>query len=339
MAIEDESEADRWTRPPSLREIEHARSRIAPFIVPTPVFRWGGPIAEKLFGAGTEVWVKLELFQVTGSFKVRGALNTALQLSPDALRRGLTTFSSGNHAAAVAYAAQVLGTSAKVVMLERTNPARLANCRRFGGEVVTVPSGLEAVEMVQRIAAREGRAIIHPYEGPATSAGAATVGFELHAQVPALDAVIVAVGGGGLCSGVGIGTKLIRPDCEVLGVQPEGADTMYRSFRSGRPETAGVLSTIADSLAPPHMLPYSMALCRQTLDDLVLIDDGAMSAAMYWLLSELKLVVEPGGAASAAGLMGPFRDRLAGRRVGVVTCGSNIDLETFHRYLPPSDPS
>jgi len=322
---------------PTLDVIRQAAQRIAPYVVRTPVHRWSGPKAEALFGADTEVWLKLELLQIGGSFKARGALNTALQLAPAERAKGLTAFSSGNHAAAVAYAAKVLGTSAKVVMLSSANPARVENCRSFGGEVIFAPDGERAVEMVKTLQEEEGRAFIHPYEGVRTAAGAATLALEICDQIPELDVVIVAIGGGGLCSGVGPGVKLLRPSCEILAVEPSGADTMYRSFRSGRPEPSGVTHTIADSLAPPHVLPYSFGLCRQSVDELALISDDEMRTAMAVMFTELKLAVEPGGAASTAGALGPLRARLQGKRVAIVVCGSNIDIESLARFIQAPD--
>jgi threonine dehydratase len=317
----------------TLDTIEETLQRIRPHIVDTPIHHWTGPGARALFGPDADVWLKLELFQVTGSFKPRGALNVALQLSPDARRRGFTTFSSGNHAAAVAYAAQVLGTTAKVVMLQSANEARIQNCRRYGGEIVLAPAGPRALDMVKEIEVREGRTMIHPYEGPLTSAGAATLGYQLSRQIPNLDAVIVAIGGGGLCSGVGPAIKLAQPRCEVWAIEPEGADSMFRSFASGKPERLDSVSTIADSLAPPHALPYSFKLCRESVSELSLISDREMVVAMRHLFEELKLIVEPGGAAAMAGALGPFRHKLAGKRVAIVVCGSNIDLASFKTHI------
>lgn len=330
--LQQSSTAD-WSQPPSLAVMREAAERIGPHIVRTPVHRWSGPQARTLFGPEAEVWVKLELLQVAGSFKPRGALNTVLQLDPEARAQGLTAFSSGNHAAAVAYAAQVAGTTAKVVMIESANPARVANCQRFGGEVLFAPDGAAAMELVEEIQRTEGRVLIHPYEGPHTSAGAATLALELNEQVPDLDVLMVAIGGGGLVSGVGPAMKLLRPECEILAVEPVGADSMYRSFRSGRPEATGETSTIADSLSPPYMLPYSFGLCRQSVDDLVLVSDDEMQQAMGLLFTELKLAVEPGGAAATAGAVGPFRERLEGKRAAIVICGSNVDLATLNRLI------
>lgn len=320
--------------PPSLASVRAAGARLAPHIVKTPVHRWASPVAARLFGPRTEVWLKLELLQITGSFKPRGALNAAMNLDPEVRARGLTAFSSGNHAAAVAYAAQVLGTTAKVVMLASANPARVANCRALGGEVLFASDGVTAMSMMEEIRQKEGRALLHPYEGEHISTGTGTIALELAEQVPDLDYVVVAIGGGGLCSGVAPTIKQLMPQCRVLGVEPLGADKMYRSFQSGRPEATGQSSTIADSLAPPYILPYSFSLCRRFVDEIALISDEQMCETMALLYSEFNFAVEPGGAASTAGALGPLRERLEGKRVAIVMCGSNIDIDSFSRLLP-----
>ena len=315
--------------PPSLSEVRVAAERVAGHVIETPVVPWRGADVTDVFGLGTDLWLKLEGFQATGSFKARAALNIALTVSAETPGRGFTAFSSGNHAAAVAYAAQVVGTTAKVVMLKSANPARIANCRRFGGEIVFAEDGATAFERVKEIEIREGRYFIHPYEGLMTAAGVGGIALEMDRQIPDLDAVVVAVGGGGLCAGVAATLRQLRPACEILAVEPEGADTMYRSFRSGHTESLTAVGTIADSLAPPHTLPYSFNLCRQNVDELSLITDDSIRDAMRRLYNTFKLVVEPGGAAATAGAFGPFRERLAGKRACLLVCGSNIDLSSF----------
>lgn len=175
--------------------------------------------------------------------------------------------------------------------------------------------------------------MIHPFDGPRVSLGTATLGLEFAEQVPGLDAVIVPVGGGGLASGVAAAIKQTHPDCAVYGVEPTGADSMSRSFAAGAPQPAGPITTIADSLAPPFSLPHSFGLCRQLLDDLVLVDDDALCVALYHLFRGAKLAVEPAGAAATAALLGPLRERLRGGRVGLIVCGANIDHASFAAYL------
>lgn len=317
--------------PPTLTEIRAARDRLRDFVVETPVWRWGNREITDAIGTETQVLLKLELFQHTGTFKPRGALTVMLDLDPTALARGVTAVSAGNHAIAVGYAARLLGTTAKVVMPRSANPARVAACRAYGAEVELVESAHVAFERVRQIEAEEGRTFVHPFEGPLTARGTATLGLELLTQVPDLDAVIVPIGGGGLCAGVATAVKLLAPRCQVFGVEPEGADTMRRSFASGKPEAIDAIRTVADSLGAPHAAPYSFALCRRYVDDLVLVSDDDLREAMRLLFRGMKLAVEPAGAAATAALCGPLRERLRGRRVGLIVCGTNIDVATFAR--------
>lgn len=318
---------------PTLAEIRAARERLGDLVRRTPVWRLRGHRLSGLLGEVTEVWLKLELFQYAGSFKVRGALVNMLALSADELARGVCAVSAGNHAMAVGYAAGVLGTSAKVVMPRNANPARVAGCRAYGAEVVFVDDVHHAFDAVRRIEREEGRAFIHPFEGRNTILGTATVGLEMAEEMPDLDAVIVPIGGGGLCAGVSCAVKRAIPRCLVFGVEPEGADTMHRSFASGKPESIDRVRTIADSLGAPHAEPYSFALCRRYVDELVMIDDDEIRRAMLMTFEEGKLAVEPAGAAALAALCEPLSDRLRGKKVGLVLCGTNIDLGTFTELL------
>lgn len=311
---------------PDLDAIDAAAAALRGRLVETPVLELPGG---RLGSGAEELVLKLELFQHTGSFKPRGALTVMLGLPADALARGVTAVSAGNHAIAVAFAARQLGTSAKVVMMRAASPARVAKCRAHGAEVVLAADVHAAFAEVERIARDEGRTLVHPFEGPRTALGTATLGREWLRQSGPLDAVIVPVGGGGLAAGVGCAVKRMAPSTQVLGVEPEGADSMRRSLAAGRPQAIERVATIADSLGAPFALPYSFALCRRHLDDLVLITDEAMRGAMRLLYDELKLACEPAGAAATAALLGPLRERLKGRRVGVLLCGSNIDLARF----------
>ena len=318
---------------PTAERIAAARARLNDLIIETPVHHWRGPEIGAAAGADTKVLLKLELFQYTGSFKARGALTNMLNLAPDALARGVTAVSAGNHAIAVAYAAKTLGTSAKVVMMKTANPFRVERCRSYGAEVVLADDVHSAFDTVRRIEKEEGRSFVHPYEGELTILGTATLGYEWCRQTPDLDAIIVPIGGGGLAAGIACAVKQLRPECQVFGVEPEGADSMHRSFAAGEPRSIERVGTIADSLGAPFAMPYSFGLCRRFLDALVMIDDDAMRRAMGLLFREMKLAVEPAGAAATAALCGPLRERLAGKRVGVIVCGSNIDIATFARHL------
>lgn len=299
----------------------------------TPVQELVAPALGEFFGEGTRVVLKLELMQRTGSFKPRGALLNMLRLSRDELARGVCAISAGNHAIATAYAASVVGTHAKVVMIASANPFRVAQCRAWGAEVEFAADAHAGFQRVEELQIAEARPLIHPFEGLLTATGTATLGLEFMEQVPDLDAVIVPIGGGGLCAGVAAAVKLMNPDCQVFGVEPYGADSMFQSFAAGEPRSIERVATIADSLGAPYALPISFALCRDHVDDLVRVEDQAMIVAMRLLLEQAKLAVEPAGAAATAALLGPLRERLAGRKVGLIVCGANIDAASFARLI------
>jgi len=319
------------TTPPSLPEIEALRARLGDLIRRTPTWHWRSLAIEEL--DLSSVHLKLELRQYTGTFKPRGALANMLELSQDQLARGVTSVSAGNHAIATSYAAKVLGSSAKVVMPRNANPARVDACRKFGGEVVLVDDVHQAFAKTKEIEQQEGRAFIHPFEGRHTTMGTATVGLEFCQQVPNLDLVVVPIGGGGLCAGVASAVKQINPNCTVVGVEPEGANSMHRSFAAGSPQSIEAVRTIADSLGAPHAAPYTFSVCRRFVDRLVMVDDSALCRAMHLLFSDAKLAVEPAGAASTAALIGPLREDVKGLNVGLILCGTNIDHRTYSEHL------
>lgn len=295
----------------------------------TPVWRWQTGAVRQALAPATEVWLKLELFQTTGTFKLRGALNCIAALDPAARARGVVAASAGNHAIAVAYTAQISGIGATVVMPATASADRIAACRQFGAEVVLAATVHEAFRRAAEIADGEGRTMMHPYEGPLTAQGTATVGLELMQQVPQLDAVVVPVGGGGLCAGIAAAVKQINPRCAVVGVEPFGADALYRSFQSGVPERLERVDTVADSLGAPAALPYSFGVCRRFVDDVVRVTDDDICRAMFYLYRDMKLVAEPAAAVATAALLNPLQRRFDGRRVGLIVCGSNVTAARF----------
>ena len=242
----------------TLENVQQTAKLIQPYVVRTPVVEWWGPEIRSRIPAGTSIIAKLELFQRSGTFKARGAVSNILRLSEEQQQFGITAMSAGNHAIAAAYAAAACGIHAKVVMQSSANPARVAMVRAYGAEVVIAEDGPTGFAMAQQIAELESRYFIHPFDGPETALGTATVGLELHQQLGDLDVLIVAIGGGGLAGGLSAMTKILLPDCYIIGVEPEGADSMNQSFKSGRAENIGVPETIADSLAPPMTLSLSI---------------------------------------------------------------------------------
>ncbi len=315
------------------KEIQAASERLEGLVVRTPIHHWRGPETEDLFGAGTEVSLKLELFQVTGSFKPRGALTVLLNAKKEALANGIAAVSAGNHAIAAAYAAQQVGVHAKVVMIETANPFRIEQARAYGAEIVMAADAASAFDQVQEIVDSEGRFLVHPFEGPRVALGTATLGAEWCQQTDNVDAVIVPIGGGGLMAGVSAAFKLMSPDTRIIGVETEGADTMHRSFEAGTPQSIERVDTIADSLGAPMAAPYSFAACRRNVDELVKVSDRDLCKAMALLFRYAKLAVEPAAAASTAALLGPVRDELEGKRVSLMVCGSNIDSASFSTLI------
>lgn len=319
--------------PLSIDEVRAAARRLADHVVSTPVHRLRSREVAAAVGEHTDVWLKLELFQHTGTFKARGALLNVLDLSDDARKHGVIAVSAGNHAAAVAFAAATVGISAKVVMFASANRMRIELCRSFGADIVFADTPHAGFELAHRLAEQEGRTLIHPFEGRNTALGTATVGLETCEQIPGLQAVIVPVGGGGLCAGIASAVKLLAPGCEVFGVEPEGADSMHRSFAAGEPRAIERVATIADSLGAPYALPISFELCRRNVDGLVRVSDDELREAMRFLLRNAKLAVEPAGAAATAALLGPLKERLRGKRVGLIVCGSNIDPASYAKLI------
>jgi threonine dehydratase len=322
---------------PTLEAIRANRARLGDLVVTTPIRLLVDDALSAMVGASTQVWLKEELFQRTGSFKPRGALSVMLDLDAEALRRGVTGVSAGNHAISLGYSARRLGTTAKVVMPKNANPYRVQVCRELGATIELVENVHEAFARVKEIEATEGRTFVHPYEGPKTALGTASVGMEFIDQIRALgaslDAVIVAAGGGGLTAGVSCAVKLMSPGTSVYVVEPEGADSLSRSFKAGSPQSIDAVRTIADSLGAPRCEPYSFALNRRFVDEVVLVNDDQIREAMRLLFRAGKLAVEPAGAAALAALMHPLRARLTGKSVGLVVCGANIDPETFARQI------
>jgi threonine dehydratase len=314
---------------PTLDDIATQHFALTPWVARTPVFdKLDFPSLE-----GTVVNFKFELFQAGGSFKTRGAFTHLLALDEAQRTAGATCVSGGNHAVAVAYAAMRLGIGAKVVVFRSANPARIALCRQYGAEMVVAENGTEAFEIVRRIEAEEGRYFVHPYNGYRTVLGTSTLGYEWATQSPDLDAVIVPIGGGGLAAGVSTALRLANPRIHVYGVEPDGSDAMGKSFAANHTIQMGHMSSIADSLMAPHTEQYSYELCRRHIDQLVTVTDNQLRSAMLTLFNQLKLAVEPACAAATAALLGPLRETLQGKRVGVLLCGTNIDPVSFAAHI------
>ena len=318
---------------PTLHEIETAGQDLARDTIRTPVLaltsdRWRGILPE-----AASVTVKLELFQQAGSFKARGVLLGIRQLDAAQRRVGVVAASGGNHALAVSWAAQAAGVSARIAMPATVDPLRIDGCRAMGAEVVLCDDMPAAFAEMDRVVAQEGRAILHPFDGAHMTLGAAVCGAEYLAQAPQIDTLVVPVGGGGLIGGMGAALKAAKPDAQVIGVEPVGADSLTRSLAVGHPVALDRIATIADSLSAPRAMPDSFGVAQQVVDRMVHVTDDQMRAAMGHYMDVLRLLAEPACAASLAAICGPLRDDLAGRHVGIIACGSNVSLARWQALM------
>ena len=318
--------------PPSLAEIRAYREVVRDRIVRTPVHEWRGTEVAKR-APDMRISIKFELLQMTGTFKARGALAWMLSLPKEKIKKGVTAVSAGNHAIAVSWAAHVMGAPAHVVIISPANPARIQQARAWGAKVELIDNAEAAFQRVLNIERDDGKTLVHPFEGRSIAIGTGALAMEWLEQAPDLDALVIPVGGGGLVAGVGAAAKRIRPEIAVYGAEPFGADSMFQSLTRNEPVQAKRVDSIADSLRAPNAREYSFDLARRHMDDLGRVDDDEIRRAMRLILQELKMMVEPACATATAAALGPLRERLEGKHVGVLLCGSNIDLATFSRLI------
>ena len=285
---------------------------------------------------GAPLYLKLENLQKTGSFKPRGVLNKIAGLSAAQRERGLVAASAGNHAQAVAWAAQALGAPCTVVMPETAPAAKLAATRGYGGQVVLEPGMFTLFPRALALAEEHGYTFVHPFDDPAVIAGQGTVGLEIFEDLPTVGTVVVAAGGGGLLAGIALALKSLRPQVRVIGVEPEGASSMWQSRQAGHAVRLDRVQTIADGLAAPFAGELCYELIEQYVDDLVLVSEDAMRAAMVLLLERCKLLVEPGGAAALAALLSHAIPLDPDQPVVAVVSGGNIDVARLLQVLQPA---
>jgi len=298
-------------------EIREAAERIAPHVRRTPVVR----VERAAFGLTVDVTLKLEHLQHTGSFKPRGAFNRLLSASiPTA---GVIAASGGNHGLAVAYAARELGVVAEVFVPEIASPVKVARLRSYGAVVTQVGSRYsEALTASQRRAAETGALVVHAYDMPEVHAGQGTVGLELDEQAPGIDTVVVAVGGGGLIAGV---ASWFMGRAAIVAVEPRSIPTLSAALDAGHPVDVDVSGIAADSLGATRISAAALEIAQKAGVQSVLIDDADIAAARQRLWDELRLAVEPGGAAALAALMSSAYVPEPGENVAVIVCGANTD--------------
>jgi threonine dehydratase len=314
---------DRSALPVSAADVDAAAKRIRGAVVDTPMAR-SRTLSEI---TAADVWLKFENLQFTASFKERGAANFLMQLSADQRARGVVAASAGNHAQGVAYHARRLGIPATIVMPRDTPFSKVSGTERLGARVVLAGTEFEsALDEARRIVDDEGATLVLPFDDPAVIAGQGTVALEMLAVAPALDALVVPVGGGGLVSGMAIAAKAQRSDIEIVGVEAKGYPAMLCALGRHAPGAGG--PTIAEGIAVTEPGKLTLEIVRALVDDIVLVPEQAIEHALSLVLEIEKVVVEGAGAAGLAALL-EHRERFRGRRVGVVLTGGNIDLRVL----------
>lgn len=311
--------------PPAFEDVRAASERIRPIAKRTPVMTSRGFDAE----TGAAVFFKCENFQTGGAFKIRGASNFLRSIPKQDLQRGVVAFSSGNHAQGVAIAARDLGVKATIVMPEDSPKCKMAGTRAYGAEIVIYDRFKDDRAAIgARISQETGATLVPPFDHPWIIAGQGTTAVELLEEVPDLDAIVVPIGGGGLMSGCSIAARHLRPGMKVIGVEPAAANDAALSLAAGKRVEIAPPDTIADGLRVPMLGELTFSVIRKNVDQVVLVTDDEIGAAVKWLLLRMKILVEPSGAATVAAAL--FRKLPAGlNRIGLVVSGGNVDFEVL----------
>ena len=305
-------------------DFEKARAIVAPKIYKTPLLT-SRLLSER---TGFDVRLKAEIFQKTGSYKIRGPLNKFTYLTDEQKRRGVVCSSAGNHAQGVALAAKLNGMHAVVCMAENATPSKIAATRAYGADVVlhgTIWD--EANEKAKQLVEERGLTYIHPFDDPQLVAGQGTLGLEVYEDFPEADIVVVPIGGGGLISGVSMALKAMNPKVRIVGVESSGAPGMQRSVAAGHVVTLDTVDCIIDGLRVKRVGEYTHAVVSRFVDDIVTLPDRDMFDAVLWIMGHAKLVVEGAAAAPVAALLHEKIKAPAGSKVVCVLSGGNVNLD------------
>jgi threonine dehydratase len=313
----------------TIDDVYAARDRLASLLPRTPLFS-SRTLSQM---TGTTLRLKAENLQRTGSFKVRGALNAVLQLTPDEKTRGVVTFSAGNHGQALAYAATASGVRCTVFMAENAVPAKVEAIRGYGAEIRFGPNIGAAFEAMEAFGRDTGATFVSPFADPAVIAGQGTVALEILDDAPEVEQLVVPVGGGGLISGVALTAKTLRPDLRIVGVEPEGSTAVLQGLRAGHPVRIERNETIADGLSAPFTADLNLAIIGQHVDDTVTVTDDEIAAALRLLLARTKLLAEPAGAAAVAALLTGKAAVPHGSPTVAILSGGNIGPQRLRELL------
>jgi threonine dehydratase len=313
----------------TLERLIAARARIVDAVHRTPLLH-SRTMSDRV---GAPVWLKCENLQRTGAFKVRGALNRLLTLSPEERARGVSTISAGNHAQAVAWAASAAGVSSTVVMMEHASPTKVRASRDYGADVILHGDAAAAFEKVHEVSLERGLTFVHPFDDPEVVAGHASCGLEILEDLPNVGTIVVPVGGGGLSSSIAAATALSQADADVWGVEPTGAAAMHESFEAGQALRLDRVDTVADGLGAPMAGELNYEILSEHARGIVLVEDREIVCAMMILLERTKLLAEPAGAAGLAALLEDKIEFDRTRPVVVVISGGNADLAQLARLI------
>ncbi|MBM7714238.1 threonine dehydratase [Bacillus thermophilus] len=315
----------------TLQLILEAKKRVYQVVKPTPFFQ-SIQLSEQY---GSSVYLKLENFHEIGAFKVRGAANKILQLSNEEQKRGVATFSTGNHGLAVAYVAKKRGISATVCISNRVPKAKVDAIRRMGAHVEIVGEGQDDAETYcYELEEKYGLTVIKPFDDSAIIAGQGTIGLEMAAEEPDIDVVVIPISGGGLFAGVATALKLYNPKIKTIGVSMERSPVMFESIRAGKPVILKEQPTLADSLLGGIGLDntYTFEIVKQLVDDFVLVSEEEIAEAMGFMADEHRMIVEGAAATGVAALLNKKID-VTGMKAGMIITGNNVDLSVISKVI------
>lgn len=310
-----------------ITDIKQAQERIKPFIKRT-LLEHSETLSKYL---GTNVWVKLELFQKTGSFKVRGAFNKLLSLSAEERKRGVVAISGGNHAQAVAYASSVLDVDAVILMPESTPQNYVEATKNYGATVDLQPTIAIAFEKIKSYEA-EGRIFIHPFDDPLVMAGQGTLGIEIMEDLPGVTDIIISIGGGGFAGGVSTAVKAMKPGVRIWGVETIGADAMSQALEAGHPVELAAITSIAKTLGAPSVSARTLALAQEHLEEVLVVPDEEAVKALKFILERLKILTEPAASCTLTAAL-RLKDQFNNNtNLVLIFCGGNLSVEDLCKY-------
>ena len=314
----------------SSSSIEAIYKKLKPYINKTPLRKASKNIDEDF---DTNLYFKFECFQKSGSFKARGAINNILSSSKNDLKGGITAVSAGNHAIATAYAANVFNLKNKIFLYDSANPFRIAACQNYNANI-SFTNANTAFDEVKN-AENEGYKFVHPFDGPETLQGSATLGLEIVDQLKDLnvkiDNILISVGGGGLISGIGSILKQHLSNINIIGIEPIEAKGITDSLQYNTPLSKVQINSIADSLCAPLHMPYSFSIAKQVIDRMINVNDNEMIDSMRYAFNNLKLFLEPACVAGFAALKYYLKNDLKGQNTLILLCGSNIDYLSWNK--------